>query len=325
MQGFDLVIGDTGAVPKSWDASSTRVYAEVAGEPLYFSSMAGAFFALRGRFGERVHIDRLLVADYADGTLRTLLDARYAWYFWDSERLSVGNLPLIFAFPTKAEAQEETQRHHGSALDFRLLSERLGRWCAGARDEACWRGASGWDDTRWSQEWNRRWEGWVYDSTYGWCDGRTLGQPWPGQLHDNYNWQPYYGPGYASPSPGRVHDHHGRRDRDEQAARERREREQREREQRERREREERERKEREERERQPVNKGTHDPQPAPQPKNDPPPKVQPKQEDDHAQPAPPPKAAPEKPKPAPEKKDDQAKPAPPPPPPTKGTNDPKK
>jgi hypothetical protein len=322
MEGFDLVISDTGASPEGWDVSPTRVYAEVAGEPLYFTGMAGAFFALRERFGERVHIDRLLVADYVERNYGEMLDARVAWYCWDGERLAPGGLPLILAFPTKTEARAMANRHDGEVLDFKELTQRLGRWCKRAKPAACWRGDSAWDNARWTDAWNERWRGWAFDWERGWCDMHAPGQPWPhGRIHDDYRWR------HGGPvTVGTPHDWHDGHDRARQ-----REREERQRAERERREREERERREREERERQrqpqPTDRSIQDPQPPPKADPAPPPKVKPKQQEDKAQPAPAPK--PEKkedkaqPAPKPEKKDDKAQPAPPPP--TKGTNDPKK
>lgn len=326
LAGFDLVIGDSGLAGDSWDSSPTRVYAEVAGAAsgYYFNSIASAFFVLREKHGDPIRMEQLLVADYdADGSDR-MLDARHAWYFWDSERQAKGGLPLILAFSTRAAARQMARVRNGVVLEFPDLTVRLRRWCSAERSRVAWRGNFDWSADRWEREWNRRWDGWIEHREYGWCDERSL-------RHE---------PHFFPPS-GERNRHHGRWQAEDQQAAERRQRERQDRERREReeRERQERERQEREERPRdnprpgQGINKGTHDAQFGANPDTQEQRRREEERQRDEArrkdeerrqqqererqkEQKPPQQEA------KPESKDDGAQPAPPP---SKGTNDPRK
>ncbi|MCB1217857.1 hypothetical protein KDL44_10715 [bacterium] len=172
LDGFDIIIGDSGQRFDGWSERETRVFAEVYDgrtyHEHYFDNLPAMMFVLRENY-ERASITWLEVPDYsAPG--RGLIDGRYAWYVWDHDRYSRGGTPLVLAFSGLADARREAGRREASLLSYEDMLWRLYDWSEQAHERVYWRG---WDRERWSDEprWQRAYDEHWQDPRWDDSDG----------------------------------------------------------------------------------------------------------------------------------------------------------
>ena len=180
LDGFDIIISDTGRTFDGWSDRETRVFAEVydgrSYHEHYFDNLPAMMFVLRESY-RQAQITYLEVPEYAG--LRHeehgheghgLIDGRYAWYVWDHDRYSRGGTPLVLAFGSLADARREARDRDGSVLSYEDMIWRLYDWSDRAHDRVYWRG---WDDDRWSddQRWQQAYDNYWHDARWDSRDG----------------------------------------------------------------------------------------------------------------------------------------------------------
>lgn len=181
LSGYEIIIGDTGDRYEGWEDSETHVYVRSRDSrgrrhENYFDSIASAFFVLREKYGT-VRILDFEVPEYAGPRHEAhgheghgLIDGSEAYYVWDHDRRARGGLPLILAFDSYRDAREEARYRDADVMDFEELIYNLKSWYDMKRSQVYWRGwhSDRWDNSRWNNSWNRRWNGYGWDRNEGW-------------------------------------------------------------------------------------------------------------------------------------------------------------
>jgi hypothetical protein len=183
LDGYEIIIGDTGDRYEGWDHDELRTFVEVRDSrgqrhDGYFDSIASAFFVLKEKYGS-VQVLDIGVPDFGDkygyhGPRRDygLIDGRDAWYFWDNDRRARGGLPLIYSFYDRRDASDFARRRDGEIMDFDEVVYNLKRWHDSSRSRVYWRGWDTnhhWTTSRWNSAWNHRWNGYRFDRNDGWA------------------------------------------------------------------------------------------------------------------------------------------------------------
>lgn len=178
---FDIVIGDLGDKFDGWDDRDTRVYVEVDDgrdfHQHYFDNLPAAIFVLRELYG-RARITDIGVPEYAGPAHEAhghighgLIDGRRAWYVWDYDHYSRGGTPLVLAFYSQRDAEDEARYRDADVLSYPELMWRLNDWADRAYDQIYWRGwdRNRWrDSNRWNAAWNARYKHGRWDHRDGW-------------------------------------------------------------------------------------------------------------------------------------------------------------
>jgi hypothetical protein len=180
----------------------------------YFDSLPAAYYVMHERYRDPQYLDfevqvydGLRINGYVSSGSR-LLDARNAYYVWDYERFSRGGLPLILAFSSREQAQDELRYRRGRLLDYIALGAALDGWKIDLRrnDRVYWRGedpdrwGNDYYSPRWQRAWEQRWAGFSFDIGEGWLNvglADTSAKPPRGVS----NKPP--GPGWAAGKPGK--------------------------------------------------------------------------------------------------------------------------
>jgi len=182
LNGYDIVIGDTGDRYSGWDNDEMRTYVRARDDrgishDGYFDSIASAFFVLKERYGT-VRVMDIGVPDFGQKyNSRShyddngLIDGERAWYFWDDDRTARGGVPLIYSFYDRRDAEDMAYDRHGEVMDFEEVVYNLKLWDDRNRTRVYWRGSepNRWDNRHWTSAWNNRWHGYDWDRNNGWA------------------------------------------------------------------------------------------------------------------------------------------------------------